>query len=71
MGGVTAADIATYYGINLVRGVILMGSFPHRNMLNDVATPFILNFIPSAPGPIPRCFWTYRQSVRRVLRGQR
>ena len=51
MGGVTAADIATYYGINLVRGVILMGSFPHRNMLNDVATPFILNFIPSLLDP--------------------
>jgi len=46
MGGVTAADLATYYGIDTVRGVVLMGSFPHRNMLNDVATPFILNFIP-------------------------
>ena len=46
MGGVTAADVATYYGIDLIRGVVLMGSFPHRNILNDVATPWVLNFIP-------------------------
>ena len=50
MGGVTAADIATYYGIDLIRGVVLMGSFPHRNMLNDVATEWILDFIPDLLG---------------------
>ena len=47
MGGVTAADIATYYGTDIISGVILMGSFPYRNMLTDVATPWILSFIPS------------------------
>lgn len=46
MGGIIAADIATYYGINLVRGVVLLGSFPHRNMHSLVATPWILKFIP-------------------------
>ena len=46
MGGVTAADIATYYGIDLIRGVVLMGSFPHRNMQPEVATQWILDFIP-------------------------
>lgn len=52
MGGVIAADVATYYGLSdLVSGVVLMGSFPHRNMLNDVATPFILNFIPRLLDP--------------------
>ena len=51
MGGVIAADVATYYGLNLVRGVVLMGSFPHRNMLEQVATPWILNFIPRLLDP--------------------
>lgn len=51
MGGVIAADIATYYGVDLIGGVVLMGSFPHRNMLNDVATEFILNFIPRLLDP--------------------
>ena len=51
MGGVTAADVATYYGTDLIRGVVLMGSFPHRNMLTDVATPWILAFIPQLLGP--------------------
>ncbi|KAF9646280.1 alpha/beta-hydrolase [Thelephora ganbajun] len=46
MGGVTAADIATYYGTGLIRGVVLLGSFPHRNMHSQVATQWILNFIP-------------------------
>jgi len=50
MGGVTAADVATYYGTDILGGVILMGSFPHRNMLTDVATPWILNFIPTLVG---------------------
>ena len=46
MGGVIAADVASYYGTNLIRGVVLMGSFPHRNMHTQVATQFILDFIP-------------------------
>lgn len=46
MGGVIAADIATYYGVDLIRGVVLLGSFPHRNMHSLVATQFILDFIP-------------------------
>jgi pimeloyl-ACP methyl ester carboxylesterase len=51
MGGVTAADIATYYGTGIISGVVLMGSFPYRNMLTDVATPWILNFIPALLDP--------------------
>ena len=51
MGGVIAADVATYYGTNLIRGVVLMGSFPHRNMHSEVATPYILNFIPRLLDP--------------------
>ena len=51
MGGVIAADIATYYGVDLIGGVVLMGSFPHRNMLTDVATEFILDFIPRLLDP--------------------
>ena len=51
MGGVIAADIATYYGINLVRGVIMMGSFPHRNMLDSVSTSWASNFIPRVLDP--------------------
>ena len=47
MGGITAADVATYYGADILGGVILMGSFPHRATLNDVATPWILSFIPA------------------------
>ncbi len=51
MGGVIAADVATYYGTNLIRGVVLMGSFPHRNMHPAVATPYILSFIPRLLDP--------------------
>ena len=51
MGGVIAADIATYYGINLIRGVVLLGSFPHRNMQPLVATQWILDFIPRLLDP--------------------
>jgi len=51
MGGVIAADIATYYGTDLIRGVVLMGSFPHRNMHSEVATPYIINFIPKLLDP--------------------
>ena len=51
MGGVIAADVATYYGTNLIGGVVLMGSFPHRNMHSVVATPYILNFIPRLLDP--------------------
>lgn len=51
MGGVTAADIATYYGTDLIGGVVLMGSFPHRNMLTSVATQWILDFIPRLLDP--------------------
>ncbi|KAF9645207.1 alpha/beta-hydrolase [Thelephora ganbajun] len=46
MGGITAADVATYYGVNLIGGVVLMGSFPYRSMHPLVATPWILSFIP-------------------------
>ena len=38
MGGVIAADVATYYGVDLIRGVILFGSFPHRTGFSLVAT---------------------------------
>ena len=38
MGGVIVADIATYYGTDLIRGVVLLDSFPHRNILTTVAT---------------------------------
>ena len=51
MGGVIAADVATYYGTDLIRGVVLMGSFPHRNMHTQVATQFILDFIPKLLDP--------------------
>lgn len=51
MGGVTAADVATYYGVDLIRGVILMGSFPYRSMQPQVATQWILNFIPALLDP--------------------
>ena len=51
MGGVIAADVATYYGVDLLGGVVLLGSFPHRNMLTVVATQFILNFIPRLLDP--------------------
>jgi len=46
MGGVIAADIATYYGTDLIRGVVLLGSFPHRNMFLEVVTQWALDFIP-------------------------
>lgn len=46
MGGVTAADVATYYGTDQFSGVILMGSFPYRSMQPTVATQWILDFIP-------------------------
>jgi len=46
MGGVTAADIATYYGTDLIRGVVLLGSFPHRNMLPEVVTQWSSDFFP-------------------------
>jgi pimeloyl-ACP methyl ester carboxylesterase len=46
MGGVIAADVATYYGPELIGGVVLLGSFPHRNMLGDVSTPWIVEFLP-------------------------
>ena len=46
MGGVIAADVATYYGVGLIRGVILLGSFPHHNMLPLVGTPFLSDLIP-------------------------
>ena len=46
MGGVAAADIATYYGTDLIRGVALLGSFPHRNMFSEVVTQWALGFIP-------------------------
>ena len=46
MGGVVADDIVTYYGTNLIRGVILFGSFPHRSGLSLVATQWALDFIP-------------------------
>ena len=51
MGGVIAADVATYYGTNLIRGVVLMGSFPHRNMHTEVATQWVLDFIPRLLDP--------------------
>jgi len=51
MGGVIAADVATYYGTNLIRGVVLMGSFPHRNMHPEVATQWVLDFIPKLLDP--------------------
>ena len=51
MGGVIAADIATYYGTDLIRGVVLLGSFPHRNMFSEVATQWILDFIPRLLDP--------------------
>lgn len=51
MGGVIAADVATYFGTNLIRGVVLMGSFPYRNMQPQVATQFILDFIPRLLDP--------------------
>lgn len=51
MGGVIAADVATYYGVNLIRGVILMGSFPYRSMQPLVATQWILDFIPRLLDP--------------------
>jgi len=47
MGGITAADVATYYGTDILGGVVLMGSFPYRSMQPTVATPWILDFIPS------------------------
>ena len=46
MGGVVAADVATYYGVGLIRGVILLGSFPHRNMLPLIGTPFLFDLMP-------------------------
>ena len=46
MGGVIAADIATYYGVGLIGGVILLGSFPHRNMLSLIGTPFLSDLTP-------------------------
>jgi len=46
MGGITAADVATHYGIDLIAGVTLMGSFPSRSMHLEVATQWILDFIP-------------------------
>ena len=51
MGGVIAADVATYYGVDLLGGVILMGSFPYRSMQPTVATQFILDFIPRLLDP--------------------
>ena len=51
MGGVIAADVATYYGVDILGGVVLMGSFPHRNMHSLVATQFILDFIPRLLDP--------------------
>lgn len=51
MGGVTAADVATYYGPDLFRGVVLMGSFPYRSMQPSVATQWILDFIPRLLDP--------------------
>lgn len=51
MGGITAADFATYYDINLIGGVILMGSFPYRSMQLTVATQWILDFIPKLLDP--------------------
>jgi pimeloyl-ACP methyl ester carboxylesterase len=51
MSGVIAADIATYYGPELIGGVVLLGSFPHRNMLNDVSTPWIVGFVPRLLDP--------------------
>jgi pimeloyl-ACP methyl ester carboxylesterase len=51
MGGVIAADVATYYGPELIGGVVLLGSFPHRNMLGDVATPWIVGFVPRLLDP--------------------
>ena len=46
MGGITAADVATYYGVQLMGGVILMGSFPYRSMQPLVTTPFVIDFTP-------------------------
>ena len=46
MGGVIAADVATYYGADFLGGVVLYGSFPHRNMHSLVATKWVLDFIP-------------------------
>lgn len=46
MGGITAADVAAYYGIDLLGGVALAGSFPFRSMHPQVATEWIMDFIP-------------------------
>ena len=46
MGGITAADVAAYYGIGLLGGVTLAGSFPFRSMHGQVATEWIMSFIP-------------------------
>jgi len=51
MGGVIAADVATYYGVDLMGGVVLMGSFPYRSMQPTVATQWILDFIPRLLDP--------------------
>lgn len=52
MGGVVAADIATYYiGYQPDQGVVLMGSFPHCNMHPEVPTSYILNFTPTLLDP--------------------
>lgn len=51
MGGVIAADVSTYYGPEILGGVILMGSFPYRSMQVTVATQFILDFIPRLLDP--------------------
>ena len=51
MGGVVAADVATYYGVDLLGGVVLLGSFPHSTMLKEVATQFIADLIPRLLDP--------------------
>ena len=69
VGGFTAADIATYYGVDIIRGVILMSSLPHRN-IDSRRHPVGLRLHPTTLGPISCRFRTNLQRVRRSLRGE-
>ncbi|EIN12576.1 hypothetical protein PUNSTDRAFT_130833 [Punctularia strigosozonata HHB-11173 SS5] len=46
LGAIVPTDIATYYGADLMAGVIITGGFPYRSMHPEVAHPTIMSIVP-------------------------
>lgn len=58
------ADIATYYGADLLAGVIITGGFPYRSMHPEIAHPTIMGIVPNLVSDDVAVFSKVRNSTR-------